>query len=76
MNEVPGDGAPQNDDSELGQGSYSQGRWVPPPFVWEKHSAAENEEIRRRQRSRALVTALALGALVILFFFISIARMG
>jgi len=33
-------------------------------------------EIRRRQKSRALVTALILGALVILFFAISIAKMG
>ena len=34
------------------------------------------EEIRRRQRSRALVTALVLGALVILFYAISIAKMS
>jgi hypothetical protein len=34
------------------------------------------EEIRRRQRSRALVTALVLGALVILFYAISIAKMA
>ena len=34
------------------------------------------EEIRRRQRSRAIVTALALGAFVILVYFITIARMG
>ena len=33
-------------------------------------------EIRRRQKSRALVTALILGALVILFYAISIAKMG
>lgn len=32
-------------------------------------------EYRRRQRARAKVTALILGALVILFFAISIARM-
>ena len=37
----------------------------------------ENQrEIRRRQKSRALVTALILGALVILFYAISIAKMG
>jgi hypothetical protein len=35
-----------------------------------------DEEIRRRQRSRALVTALVLGALVILFYAISIAKMA
>ena len=46
----------------------------PPPFVWEKHTAEENDLIRRRQRSRARVTALLLAALVILFFFISIAK--
>lgn len=34
------------------------------------------EEIRRRQRSRALVMALALGAFVILLYFITIARIG
>lgn len=34
------------------------------------------EEIRRRQKSRSLVTALILGALVILFFAISIAKMS
>ena len=31
--------------------------------------------IRRRQRSRSIITALALGALVILFYAISIAKM-
>jgi hypothetical protein len=35
-----------------------------------------DDEIRRRQRSRALVTALALGALVVLFYAISIAKMS
>ena len=35
----------------------------------------EDEElIRRRQRSRARITALLLGALVVLFFLISIAK--
>lgn len=34
------------------------------------------DEIRRRQKSRSLVTALILGALVILFFAISIAKMS
>jgi hypothetical protein len=36
---------------------------------------AEEAEVRRRQRSRALVTGLILGALVILFYAISIAKM-
>ena len=31
--------------------------------------------IRRRQRGRALVTAMILGALVLLFFAITIAKM-
>ncbi|AGH50571.1 MULTISPECIES: hypothetical protein [Sphingomonadales] len=35
-----------------------------------------DDEIRRRQRSRALVMALLLGALVILFYAISIAKMA
>jgi hypothetical protein len=34
------------------------------------------DEIRRRQKSRALVMALILGALVILFYAISIAKMS
>jgi hypothetical protein len=33
-------------------------------------------EVRRRQRSRALVTALALGAFVVLLYGITIARIG
>ena len=33
------------------------------------------QEYRRRQRARAKVTALILGALVILFFAIAIVRM-
>ena len=32
------------------------------------------EEIRARQRSRARVTALILGAFAVLFFFITIAK--
>ncbi len=35
----------------------------------------EEAEVRRRQRSRALVTGLILGAPVILFYAISIAKM-
>jgi hypothetical protein len=33
-------------------------------------------EVRRRQKSRALITALALGTFVILLYFITIARIG
>ena len=36
----------------------------------------EDEIIRKRQRERARVTALLLGAFVILFFFITIAKTG
>lgn len=36
----------------------------------------DEDEIRRRQKSRALVMALILGALVVLFYAISIAKMN
>jgi len=32
------------------------------------------EEVRARQKSRALVTALILGAFAVLFFFVTIAK--
>jgi len=35
-----------------------------------------DKEVRRRQRSRAIVMGAALGAFVILLYFITIARMG
>ena len=38
--------------------------------------SAEDEVIRNRQRARARVTALLLGAFVILLFFITIAKTG
>ena len=34
------------------------------------------EEIRRRQRGRAIVMALALGAFVVLLYLITIVRVG
>jgi hypothetical protein len=34
------------------------------------------DEIRRRQRGRAIVMALALGAFVVLLYLITIARIG
>jgi hypothetical protein len=37
--------------------------------------AKDQAEVRRRQRSRSIITALVLGALVILFYAISIAKM-
>lgn len=36
----------------------------------------EEREIRARQRSRAIVTGLILGALAILFYAITIAKMS
>jgi hypothetical protein len=36
----------------------------------------QDREIRRRQRGRAIVTALALGGFVILLYAITIVRMG
>ena len=36
----------------------------------------EEELIRKRQRSRALVTALILGGLAVLFFAITIVKIG
>lgn len=63
------------DDTDPAKGSWSQGRWVPPPFVPEPHTPEQLALIRRRQRSRAVVTAIILFALVILFYGISIAKM-
>ncbi|MEA3012794.1 MAG: hypothetical protein QOD42_1339 [Sphingomonadales bacterium] len=37
---------------------------------------AEQDEVRHRQRSRALIMAVLLGAFVILVYAISIAKMG
>lgn len=36
----------------------------------------DEDQVRARQRSRALVTALILGGLVILFYLITIAKIG
>lgn len=36
----------------------------------------EEAQVRARQKSRAVVTGLLLGALVILFYLITIAKMG
>jgi hypothetical protein len=63
-----------NQPDDAPRSSVSQGRYVPPPFVWEKHTDAENQAIRKRQRSRSIVMALLLGAFVVLMFGISIAK--
>jgi len=39
------------------------------------HGPLDEKAIRARQRSRAIVTGLVLGALVILFYAIAIAKM-
>ena len=39
-------------------------------------TSAEDEVIRKRQRERARITALLLGAFVVLLFFITIAKTG
>tara|TARA_B100001105_G_C22345196_1_gene423121 strand:- start:614 stop:751 length:138 start_codon:yes stop_codon:yes gene_type:complete len=36
----------------------------------------EQDQIRARQKSRSIVTGLLLGALVILFFAITLAKIG
>ena len=36
----------------------------------------EEKQIRARQRSRALVTAMLLGGLVVLFYLITLAKVG
>ena len=46
------------------------GRAAPPA------APSHQDEVRRRQRSRALVTGLGLGAFAILLFAITIVRMG
>jgi hypothetical protein len=58
------------------KGSYSQGRWVPPVYKWPKMADGDLELIRKRQRGRARVMALLLGAFVVLLFFITIAKTG
>ena len=58
------------------EGSYSQGRWVPPTYKWPNMSDGEFELIRKRQRDRARIMALLLGGFVVLLFFITIAKTG
>ena len=52
----------------------SQGRYVPPPFVWQPVTPEQDALIRRRQRGRAIVLALLLGALVVLIFAITLVK--
>ncbi len=47
----------------------------PEPSPWQSVQAGSNDDaIRRRQRGRAIVMGLLLGALVVLIFFVSIAK--
>jgi hypothetical protein len=39
-------------------------------------TTGHEDEVRRRQKSRALIMALLLGAFVVLVYAITIARMG
>ena len=39
-------------------------------------SEDREDKIRAKQRSRALVTAVLLGALVVLFYLITVAKIG
>lgn len=48
---------------------------MPRPDPLPDRHAATDEEIRRRQRTRSIVTALILFALVALFYAISIVKM-
>jgi hypothetical protein len=63
----------QEDDDH---GSLSQGRWAPPVDEWPELSDGELELIRKRQRERARILALLLGAFVVLLFLITIAKTG
>ncbi len=36
----------------------------------------EEDDIRRRQKSRAIVTAIALAGMVLLFYLITLVRIG
>ena len=62
--------------SEEDKGSVSQGRWVPPVYRWPQLKDGELEIIRKRQRERARIVAVLLGAFVVLIFFITIAKTG
>ena len=63
-------------DEDEDHGSFSQGHWVPPVYHWPKMSDGELELLRKRQRDRARILAVLLGAFVVLLFFITIAKTG
>jgi hypothetical protein len=49
---------------------------VPPAYRWPQLKDGELEIIRKRQRDRARIFALLLGAFAILIFFITVAKTG
>jgi hypothetical protein len=57
-------------------GPASGGRSLPPAYKWPELADGELELIRKRQRARARIVALLLGAFVVLLFFITIAKTG
>lgn len=67
------DGFPREPGPQV---TRSQGRYVPPAYVWEQLSPAQQEKRLAAQRRNARVMALVLGAFVILMFAISIAKIG
>lgn len=58
------------------EGSAGKNRWAPPTDGLPKLADGELEIIRKRQRERARIVALLLGAFVVLLFFITIAKTG
>lgn len=58
------------------EGSTGKNRWAPPADQSPKLADGELEIIRKRQRERARIVALLLGAFVVLLFFITIAKTG
>jgi hypothetical protein len=68
---------PDGSPSEPGpQPTTSQGRYVPPPFVWEQLPPGAQERRLAAQRRNARVVALVLGVLVALIFALAIAKIG
>lgn len=56
--------------------SAAKDGWAPQADQSQKLADGELEIIRKRQRERARIVALLLGAFVVLLFFITIAKTG
>ncbi|MBN8808960.1 MAG: hypothetical protein J0I47_12115 [Sphingomonas sp.] len=67
------DGSPGEPGPQPG---VSQGRYVPPPFVWEQLPPDAQAQRLAAQRRNARVVALVLGVLVALIFALAIAKIG